>query len=237
MTAVRELATPVIKICGVTRQEDLVMLAREGVNMVGLNFVPTSPRCLHFDQGQRLAEQAHKLGIAVVSVVRNAAASDLAQLLRSVKVDFLQLHGDELPGMLAAVADEVSGPLPPIIRALSWSGRKEEEHLATAWQQFAAHHPGQLAAWLVDAYAPAAGGGTGRLADWSQLTPRPMLLAGCPLILAGGLGPHNVADAIRSVRPAGVDTASGVEVSPGIKDADRVAGFARQAREAFSERG
>ena len=233
MVASKLITTPTIKVCGVTRREDVRLLADEGVTMVGLNFVPTSPRCLPLEVGQELAESVRRLGMSVVAVVRNAPVHEVVQLLKTTPIDYLQFHGEELPDIVASIAGELNHPTPPLIRALSWSGREEEVRLATAWQQFAEQQPGQLAAWLVDAYAPVAGGGTGRLADWRLLTPRPRQLAGHPLILAGGLGPHNVAEAIDTVRPAGVDAASGVEDSPGIKDAARVADFARRAREAF----
>lgn len=228
------LSRPLIKVCGVTRADDLLDLSRAGVNAVGLNFVPTSPRRIDFATGSRLAAIARELGLASVAVVRNPPPSTLVELLDRVEFDLLQLHGDESPALLDQASFDTRRPALGIIKAISWSGRDEELHIVEAWRGYAQRPKARLVAWLVDAFAPDAGGGTGRLANWDLLVPRPAVLGDVPLILAGGLGPQNVATAIRQVGPQGVDTASGVEESPGLKSASLVVAFAQAALEGFA---
>lgn len=214
-----EPAIPRTKVCGVTRRQDLELLASAGVDCVGLNFVPTSPRCVSLALGRELSEAAAGLGLQRAAVVMNMAGQEIVELLRVVPLDFLQLHGEELPSLLDAFDLRV-----PIVKAISWSGRDKESELAEAWADVP-----ELAAFLVDAFAPGVGGGTGKQARWDLLTPRPAPLAAKPLLLAGGLNPGNVAEAIAAISPAGVDTASGVESTAGIKDGQRVREFAANA--------
>jgi phosphoribosylanthranilate isomerase len=224
-----------IKVCGVTRIADMEILPEAGVTAVGLNFVPSSPRCVALDHGAQLAQLARQMGIDVVAVVRDAGLRDLHSLLAAVPLDYLQLHGRETPQFIETLELRSQVNVPPIIRALSWSGRPEEVEFAELWSTYAGGHPQRCAAWLVDAYAPAAGGGTGRLADWTRLNPRPREFGTLPLILAGGLEPGNVDRAIERVHPDGVDTASGVESAPGIKSAALVRRFAQVAQRQFNE--
>jgi phosphoribosylanthranilate isomerase len=200
---------PRIKVCGVTLLGDLDFLAAASVDSVGLNFVPHSPRSLSLENGKLLSRRAAELGLLRVAVVMDPTAADLMQLLDSVPVDLVQLHGREAP----ALADACRGL--PIIKATSWTGRPDERELIHRWLPVA--ETGQLAAWLVDAYNPVAGGGTGQVARWDLLQPRPQELGRVPLILAGGLKPENVAKAVELAAPDGVDAASGVELQPGIK--------------------
>ncbi len=231
----RELSLPVIKVCGVTREADLAVLRRAGVTAVGINFVPSSPRCVTIKVGRLLAVAARKLGLVSVAVVRDAAVAELIELLDETEFDLLQLHGSERPELLDQLGYTTRKVATQIIKALSWSGRQEEKAAAWVWSEYAAEPDSKFAAWLIDAYAPNTGGGTGRLADWEQLVPRPIVLGPKPIILAGGLVPSNVGASIRKVRPDGVDTASGVERSPGEKSAELVNAFASQAREAYQE--
>ena len=226
---------PFIKVCGVTREDCLQPLADAGVSAVGINFVPTSPRAVSMDRGRDLVERARELGVLTVGVVRNPTPTDLAALVDALALDYVQLHGAEQPHLLDAVQYDDRPAAPRVIKALSWSGRTEDEsRLAAVWAEYSSRPQHAFAAWLVDAYAPHAGGGTGELADWSRLVPRPEVFADQPMLLAGGLVPSNVARAIASVLPDGVDTASGVELSPGIKSAELVSLFAAQARAAFA---
>lgn len=209
---------PRIKVCGVTLVSDLDMVAAAGVDTVGLNFVAHSPRYLARERAQELSRRAAELGLLRVAVTMDLAASELNDLLDQIEVDFVQLHGHESPELSTACRGI------PIIKATSWTGRSEEQELVEAWRSQA--DSGQLAAWLVDAYAPTAGGGTGHKARWDLLQPRPKILQALPLILAGGLNPANVAVAVRTTLADGVDTASGVELSPGIKSKQLVQEFA-----------
>lgn len=213
-----------IKVCGVRRIEDLDALAAAGVDAVGFNFVPQSKRFLPPGESSVLTARAAELGLTRVAVVMNPTAEHLSELLAKVDVDWVQLHGRESPSLVGACRGL------PIIKATSWSGRVEEEALVAAWQPLAVD--GGLAAWLVDAYAPIEGGGTGQTAPWKVLVPRPAVFANLPLILAGGLNAENVAAAIETSGADGVDTASGVELAPGVKSSEMIRSFAKRAREA-----
>ncbi len=223
---------PRIKVCGVTREEDLRLLASAGVDSVGLNLVPSSPRRVEVDQARSLCELARTLGLVRVAVVMNPSPAELSGLLSRLDLDFVQLHGAETPEIVAAC------PGVGIIKAISWTGREEEQLLASQWKQFSedAGERSPLRAFLVDAYAPHQGGGTGKLARWDLLNPRPNALRGkgIRLLLAGGLTPQNVSEAIAATAAEGVDTASGGEISPGVKWEQRVSDFASRAAEALS---
>lgn len=221
-----ELKVPRIKVCGVRRMADLESLAESGVDSVGFNFVSHSPRYVESARAVELVSRAHELGLLCVAVVMDLPAAELADLLSRVCVDWVQLHGAEQPEIASACSGR------PILKVTSWSGRDEERALVEAWRRL--EHTGQLGGWLVDAYAPVAGGGTGRIARWDLLRPRPAIFGRLPLILAGGLVPGNVAAAIEATGADGVDTASGVELSPGVKSPELVASFATAARAAWS---
>lgn len=230
MSSPKALAHPRIKVCGLTTEHDVRGIAETQVDSIGLNFVPHSPRCLSLEKGSELAQLAQELDLRTVAVVMNHEAKALEQLCRQIDFDFIQLHGHESPEL----AEHCLGK--PIVKAISWSGRKEERDLATAWKNAAEQQTltSDLAAFLVDAYAPVEGGGTGKKARWDLLAPRPDALSGVPLILAGGIRDSNVADAISQTRPDGVDTASGVESEPGIKDMAACSRFASNALAAWS---
>lgn len=238
---VPDLSFPSIKVCGVTRLSDLETLAAAGVGAVGLNLVPTSRRSVPLAQAALLAARAQQLNICSVAVLRDPTPDTLQQVVRAHDWDYLQLHGREHPGLVEHCRET------PIVKAVSWSGRSEEENLVLQWttwdnerasriESSTSTRPAgcRLAGFLIDAYAPTEGGGTGRVADWQLLWPRPPALEGWPLILAGGLNAENVAEAIRQTRCNSVDTASGVEHSPGIKSGEAVMEFAQHAREGFS---
>ncbi|MEZ6135311.1 MAG: phosphoribosylanthranilate isomerase [Pirellulaceae bacterium] len=227
---------PRIKVCGVTRLGDLGMLAEAGVDAVGINLVPSSPRCVDASLARKLSTRANELGLTRVAVVMNPTIESLRILLSCNQYDFIQLHGVERPELLVEAA-EGTGPvekLPGIIKALSWSGREEERELARHWQQYRVRGMFPLlSALLIDAYAPAQGGGTGRIARWDLIFPRPIELEHVPLILAGGLTAANVESAIAATHPLGVDTASGVEESPGLKSVVECRQFASNATAAL----
>lgn len=228
---------PRIKVCGVTREQDLLALASAGVDTVGFNFVPRSPRCLADSNAEALLARARSLGLQIVAVVMDMVPAELQSLVERFQPDFVQLHGSESPSML-----DYCGGI-DVIKAVSWSGRVAERELAAAWSQHAQASLANpqttqttqsvLRAFLVDAYAPAEGGGTGRQARWDLLLPRPTELRSLPLILAGGLNAENVADAIVATQADAVDTASGVEDSPGLKNPEMLTAFASKAAAAF----
>jgi phosphoribosylanthranilate isomerase len=217
-----------VKICGITRPEDLHAVQAAGADAVGINLVSSSKRYVTPQRGAALVREARSLGLTTVIVLMDASADEIAATVQEVDPDAVQLHGHEAPELSTACGNR------PIIKALSWSGREAEQQLAAAWRTVHDRGTGTLAGFLVDAYAPGIGGGSGRVADWSLLLPRPTALDGIPLWLAGGLTDRNVAAAILATACAGVDTASGVESAPGIKDAALVGSFTRAALDALA---
>ncbi|MBM4362258.1 MAG: phosphoribosylanthranilate isomerase [Deltaproteobacteria bacterium] len=199
-----------VKVCGVTRESDVEVCVRAGVSAIGLNLVPGSRRQVTPLRARELAAAAAGR-IEVVLVVADVAPGELAALRRDVGGDWVQLHGHESPEQLLE-----SGP-----RALKAVGIETAADAETA-----ARYPGRRL--LVDAKSPALGG-TGRSFDWALVRG---LARERDLVVAGGLTPRNVADAVLAVRPFGVDVASGVESAPGIKDPELVEAFVKNARAA-----
>lgn len=201
-----------VKVCGVTREEDLEAAVEAGVDAVGLNRVPDSPRCVSRERARELAAAARGRA-EVVLVVANLPPDLAEEERRAVQADRLQLHGDEPDDWLLA--------LPAAYRAIRVRGVDDLER--------ARRLPGGPV--LLDAWAPGVLGGTGRKLDTLLVAP---LARERAVILAGGLTPENVGEAVRTVRPAGVDVASGVEQPgrPGVKDAARIRAFVTAARAA-----
>lgn len=230
------LHLPKIKVCGVTSIEDLGLLQSAGVDSVGINLVRTSKRFVPIELANELAAHAKSLGLTRVAVVMDPTGDELLQIVRNVALDFMQLHGHEPP----AIASCCEGV--PILKAVAWSGLDEQENLVRQWTAACDENPAhpvhgsrsRLAGFLLDAHAPGVGGGTGQRARWDLVFPRPSCLQGWPVILAGGLTPENVEAAIGQTRADGVDTASGVELSPGRKSGELVTNFAEGARRGFS---
>lgn len=229
-------ALPQTKVCGITRASDLRNLSANGVDAVGLNLVPSSKRHVSLAKATELAVQARELGLTTVAVVMDPTKAALLEICKAFAWDFVQLHGTEKPAIADACGDIA------IIKASGWSGRPDEELLLKNWSQafWADRNTPEgsvgkktLAGFLLDAYAPNQGGGTGQLARWDLIYPRTGVLQGWPIMLAGGLTADNVAAAIQATRCDGVDTASGVESAPGIKSADKVRRYAAEAQLGF----
>lgn len=190
-----------VKVCGVTTVDDALACADAGASAIGLNFVPSSPRRVDVGRARTIA-RALKGRALVVGVVADLPLEELRKLAAEAELECLQLHGDEPNETVSALLPHAYkavriGSAEDVARARSYPG----EHL------------------LVDARVEGALGGTGKTLDWSLVAE---LARERKLTLAGGLGPHNVADAVRAVRPYCVDVASGVELSPGIKDLAKV---------------
>ena len=198
-----------IKICGIRHPEDLPHIAAAGADAVGLNFYGGSRRYLSQDNAVAVAAAVPK-GIARVGVFVNASTAEMLAAAEQYKLDYLQLHGDEPPEKLAELRAW------PVIKAFrfgleGWS--PIEQYLVDCKR-----HGSLPVAVLVDApAAEGAYGGTGTTVNWQSLTDWRSHIDR-PLILAGGLTPDNVAEAVQTVRPSAVDTASGVESSSGFKD-------------------
>jgi phosphoribosylanthranilate isomerase len=199
-----------VKICGVTRLEDALLAARLGADALGFNFWPRSKR---YVSPAAAGEIVRTLPPGVVSfgVFVNPRRDEVLAALDASGVGMVQLHGDEPPALC------VSLPV-PVVKAIRVSDGHSLAQLASY----------EVAAFLLD--APSAEfGGSGRTFDWSLAVEVAREL---PVLLAGGLDPENVAEAVRTVRPIGVDVASGVEASPGVKDAAKLELFIRRAKEA-----
>lgn len=204
--------TPRVKICGLTRAEDVRACLAAGVDLIGLNLA-RGPRRIAVEQAAVLAAMVPP-GVGVVALFVDAAEEAVLAAAAALRASAIQLHGDEPPEL----ADRLRRRF-PVIKAFRIAGR--DDLIASDG------YPAD--AYLLDAAVAGAHGGTGVSWEhgWLQ-DARPS----APVILAGGLRPGNVADAVRAVRPWAVDTASGVESSPGVKDAALVAAFAANARTA-----
>jgi len=197
-----------VKVCGITTPEDADGCVALGVDWLGLNFVPGSPR--RIDLAAAIAIRDAVRGRAeLVGVVADRDEAALLELRREAGLDHLQLHGDEPPELVRRLA-------PHAFKAV---------RVGSAADVVAAErYEGLL---LVDAKVPGALGGTGRTVDFVLVAP---LARARRVMLAGGLGPANVAAAVRAVAPWGVDVASGVERSAGVKDLSAVKAFVDGAR-------
>lgn len=215
-----------IKICGITTVEDAQLTADAGADAIGLNFYAKSPRAIGLEQAQAIARVLPST-VVKVGLFVNASVEQIVHSFEAVPLDLIQLHGDEPPELLAALAGR------PILRAfrLTEAGLSPvAAYLAACRQLGCTPH-----AVLLDAYRPGHYGGTGETADWSAAASYVAEATPPPLVLAGGLTSENVAEAIRRVRPTAVDTASGVEAKPGRKDPARLRAFIQAARQAFAE--
>jgi len=233
-----------IKICGVTSAADARLVAEAGADCIGLNFVAGSPRMLTPAAAREVAA-AIPAGVLRVGVFAGSSAADILRIVASVGLGAVQLHGHLQPtgsGGERLVWDPPSlcGELRavPIIRAVRLQGPPAIDGLAAAraWLEVAAAGGHSPVMGICDAAVERAGpagqlGGTGAVVDWSLLVASGGL--GIPMALAGGLTPQNVAAAIRATGLPAVDTASGVELAPGRKDAERVRAFVAAARRAL----
>lgn len=200
-----------IKICGLTRPEDVRAAVDAGADAIGFVFYPPSQRNLPFDRAAELAALLPPF-VTAVGLFVNPEAAWVAQACAAVPLQLLQFHGDETDAECARHGR-------PWIKAARMRPGVD-------LVEFCASHPGARGI-LLDAFVDGYGGG-GKTFDWSLIPPDP----GRPLILSGGLDPANVAEAVRRVRPWAVDVSSGVEVAKGIKDAAKIAAFIAGVRHA-----
>jgi phosphoribosylanthranilate isomerase len=204
-----------IKICGITRPEDADYAVKQGAGAIGLNFWRGSKRFV--EDGQAREILAAVTGpVLRVGVFVNAHPLVVTETLAELKLDRIQLHGDEKAG---AWSDLTKEQIIRAIRVYDESSLKE----ALGWD---------ADFFIYDAYSESFGG-TGTTAPWDLIASG----ARRPFLLAGGLTPTNVADGIRAVKPDGVDVATGVESKTGIKDKEKVRAFIRAARAAAAQLG
>lgn len=217
-----------IKICGFTDLDNTLACVEARPDAIGLNFYTASKRYVTPEVARQITHRL-PVGTEAVGVFVNSSAAGVAEIVSAAGLSAIQLHGDESPETVAEVHRRC--PQQKIIRAMRIGDdgiESLDRHVRSILDLGVPLH-----AALVDALVAGSYGGTGHTID-------PSLLAGYdtrlpPLILAGGLNADNVAAAVRAVRPAGVDTASGVETAPGIKDPQLVQQFVEAARNALSE--
>lgn len=200
-----------IKICGITRREDAEAAVAAGADALGFVFWPKSPRAIDPFDARAIVATLPPF-VTTVGVFVNAGAAHVNAVARLVGLSAVQLHGDETPEVLSALRV-------PVIKAVSGEAAD-----AGRW-------PARVLL-LVDAVDPERRGGTGHRADWRRAA---ALAASRPVLLAGGLTPDNIEDAIAAVRPFGIDVSSGVEHAPGIKDHVRVAALCAAVTRATRE--
>ncbi|MCE9604218.1 MAG: phosphoribosylanthranilate isomerase [Planctomycetia bacterium] len=215
-----------VKICGLTSPADALAAVEAGADAIGLNFYPPSPRFIRRETAREIVAavgtQVCKVGLFV-----NASAAEILAARDELGLDLVQLHGDERPDLLRALAPR------PVMKAF----RIGPDGLAPLRRWFDEGMRGGLLPRMVllDAYSAGRYGGTGLTTDW----PTAAAYAATPglpsCVLAGGLTPENVAAAIAAVRPAAVDVAGGVESGPGMKDAAKMQAFVLAAKKALEQ--
>jgi phosphoribosylanthranilate isomerase len=200
-----------VKVCGITSYEDAVMALEQGVDALGFNFFPPSPRYLKPADARSIIRRLPPFITSVGLFVNIAQTDQVSEMAHIAGVQVLQLHGDETPEFCKRLADW------PLIKAVRVGTSGIPQNLE--------EYPVQ--GFLLDAKDDILFGGTGQPFDWS-------LAKGVkhihPIILAGGLRPDNVREAIRVVAPYGVDVCSGVESVPGKKDANKLMQFMNEVR-------
>ena len=201
-----------IKICGLTRPQDVRAAVEAGADAIGFVFNPPSPRAVSAEQAAELVALLPPF-VSSVGLFVNPAPGEVESVLASVPLQFLQFHGDETEADCARFGR-------PWIKAARM--RPGVDLL-----EFAASHP-RACGILVDAFVEGYGGG-GKTFDWS-LIPQGFSR---PLVLSGGLDADNVTEAVRRIRPWAVDVSSGVESAKGIKDAEKIAAFVAGVRHAI----
>ena len=202
-----------VKICGITRPEDAELACRSGAGAIGLNFWRGSKRFVEEGQAREILS-AVAPGVLKVGVFVNPHPLTVSESIADLGIDVVQFHGDEAPQAWSSLAGN------QIIRAIRVF---DESSLASA--------TGWNPRFFLYDSASAGYGGSGAQAPWN------VVAAGArrPFLLAGGLGPHNVAAAIQTARPDGVDVASGVESKPGVKSKDKLVAFIDSAKQAAAK--
>ena len=203
-----------VKICGITRPEHARSAAGAGADAIGLVFYEPSPRYVTPARAREVCAALPPL-VSVVGVFVNPEPHDIDTVVDGLPVDLLQFHGEEPPELCAGVGK-------PYVKAVRVRGG---EDIAEA----AARYP-DARALLLDTHHDALWGGTGARFDWDVVPDD----VGLPVVLAGGLTPDNVAEAIRRVRPFAVDVSGGVESAPGEKDARSMERFMKEVASAES---
>jgi phosphoribosylanthranilate isomerase len=199
-----------VKICGITNLADAQKAVSAGADAIGLVFYPSSPRYVNPAEAAHIASRLAAF-VNVVGLFVNATAEEIKQVIHQVPLQLLQFHGDE-------TAEFCRQFNLPYIRAV-------RVHADTNLIQYALQFH-DARALLLDTYVDGVAGGTGQVFDWQLIPPNFPI----PIVLAGGLSPSNVRQAIQTVKPYAVDVSGGVEQSKGIKSKEKIAAFMRGVR-------
>ena len=200
-----------IKICGIKTIADAFAAVDAGADLIGFNFYPKSPRYVEVGMVRNIMSVMRRLGrVTCVGVFVNASVGEILATMDTLGLNLAQLHGDETPEMLKVLHGQAFKAFRGIPETIDGFERQGTP------------------AFLVDAAVKGVYGGSGVTADWSGAA---VLAKKHPLLLAGGLTPGNVAQAVRQVKPWGVDVASGVESAPGKKDPGKMVEFVKAVRE------
>lgn len=194
-----------IKICGIKTIAEALAAMDAGADMIGFNFYPKSPRYVEVGMCRNIMSVMRQHGrVTCVGVFVNASIGTINATMETLGLNLAQLHGDETPEMLKALSGKAFKAFRGIPEHINGFERDD------------------CPAFLVDASVKGLYGGSGVIADWNGAA---KLAKKYPFLLAGGLTPENVAEAVKQVRPWGVDVASGVESAPGVKDMNKVNAF------------
>ncbi len=202
-----------IKICGFTDPEQACLACEAGADAIGFVFAPKSPRLISKEDARQIIKKLPPL-IQTVGVFVDESADTIRQVLNFCGLDLVQFHGSEPPGFCKLFA-------PRAIKALRVKNETVLDEISD--------YRGTVRGILLDAWSRKAQGGTGKVFDW-EIARQAVLSADMPVILAGGLSVDNASEAVRLVRPWGVDVSSGVESSPGVKDIEKVRRFVNTVR-------
>ena len=206
-------SVPRVKICGITNKEDALHASACGADALGFVFYSESPRFIQPEAVKGIIAELPPF-LTTVGLFVNEDSRKIREVVEFCGLDTVQLHGEECP-------EECFLPPKQVIKALRLKNDLDEKMFSSY----------QVSAFLLDAYLPGKYGGTGKCCDWNKAR---TLAAQYRIILAGGLSPDNVLDAVKQVQPYGIDVSSGVEKYPGKKDAGKVAMFIKMARKAFN---
>jgi phosphoribosylanthranilate isomerase len=212
-----------IKICGITNRADALCAAAAGAEAIGFVFAASPRRVTPEEVGKIVPHLPSH--ITTVGLFVNAGREEILEAVARSGVKSVQLHGEEAPELLEQLAEE----LPQAAEAaFCWPRLIRAFRLRDTGDLAQLRDYSRANAFLIDAWVEGKAGGTGKSADWNLA--RAAKNYGHPVILAGGLGPENVAAALASVRPYGVDVSSGVEISPGKKDPEKIKTFVQKVK-------
>ncbi|MDO8305319.1 phosphoribosylanthranilate isomerase [Herminiimonas sp.] len=209
-----------IKICGLTRHEDVQAAVAAGADALGFVFYSRSPRYIQPEAAARLMAKIPPF-VSTVGLFVNASVAEVQEVVAQTSISLLQFHGDETPALCAAIASAVNRPYIRAIRVKPDTDPADLLEYESDYRAASTLFTGLLLDTYVDSY-----GGSGKVFDWSlipeNIAPR--------VVLSGGLSAQNATDAVQRVRPYAVDVSSGVEHDKGIKDAAKIRAFIAAVR-------